>query len=122
MSGLHRGVHLRLSQQADGAPKGRPDNQDRVGRDLVEEQSGGGGQQLGQNPLSGLYEPLVRIQIPFFRASRSTVAFIFLTKMWHFNRGECSYTIFCVFLVLRRTIRGANGFTEDPPGWSPCSI
>lgn len=54
MSRLHRGVHHCLSQQAYGAPKGRPDNQDRVGGNLVEEQSGGGGWQLGQDPILGM--------------------------------------------------------------------
>lgn len=50
---LHRGVYHCLSQQAYGAPKGRTDHQDRVGGNLVEEQSGGGGWKLGQDPLFG---------------------------------------------------------------------
>lgn len=54
VSRLHRGVHHSVSQQADGAAKGRPDHQNRVGGNLVEEQSGGGGWKFGQDPLFGM--------------------------------------------------------------------
>ena len=54
MSRLHRRVHHCLSQQAYGAPEGRPDNQDRVGGNMVEEQSRGGGWELGEDPIFGM--------------------------------------------------------------------
>lgn len=55
MSRLYRGIHNRISQQANGAPKGWPDNQDRVGGNVVEEQSGGSGWQLGEDPFLGMF-------------------------------------------------------------------
>lgn len=55
MSRFYRGIHNCISQQANGSPKGWPDNQDRVGGNVVEEQSGGGGWQLGEDPLFGMF-------------------------------------------------------------------
>ncbi|XP_064898850.1 histone-lysine N-methyltransferase SETDB1 isoform X1 [Columba livia] len=65
------GVHHGLPQPAHGAAQERAAHQNRVGRDLVEVQGGGGGRQPGQNPLPG--RQTLRVDLPRLHAPRAHV-------------------------------------------------